>query len=206
MFLQPSHRQPSEQPTPAWRAIYEFTLRLLTCRNIKTLKWQARDLRNSRQLPESTRNTFWGKEIFCSYSHACVWPMLEYPEPHPTKPSADTFISHSIRSCQFRWKKDKSLYSETIVRNTDQGTKSSVEHTPGVGEDSAAWTILGANASGLRDSICCLVVRTVSSYSGLLKHSRHAQEPTQYTPAAKHSQYLFNISGQWTRLAPESSH
>jgi hypothetical protein len=62
--------------------------------------------------------------------------------------------------------------------------------TPILGDALAACTIFGAKASGLRDSICCLVLRTVSSNSGLLKHSWHAQELTQYMPAAKHSQYL----------------
>lgn len=48
----------------------------------------------------------------------------------------------------------------------------------------------GANARGLRDSICLRVARTVSSWIGLLKHSRHEHGSIQYTPAAKHSQYL----------------
>lgn len=39
--------------------------------------------------------------------------------------------------------------------------------------------ILGAKASGLRDSICCRVSSTVSSYSGLLKHPWQAQDSAQ---------------------------
>lgn len=78
--------------------------------------------------------------------------------------------------------------------------------TPRMGEDSAPCTILGAKASGFRDSICCRVFRTVSSYSGLLKQSLHAQDPTQYTPAAKHSQYLSKISYIDTSEPPQISH
>lgn len=78
--------------------------------------------------------------------------------------------------------------------------------TPRMGEDSAPCTILGAKASGFRDSICCRVFRTVSSYSGLLKQSLHAQDPTQYTPAAKHSQYLSRISYMDTSEPPQISH
>lgn len=49
---------------------------------------------------------------------------------------------------------------------------------------------LGANANGSRDSIWCLLSRTICTLSGLLKHNWQEQDSLQYIPAAKQSQYL----------------
>jgi hypothetical protein len=58
------------------------------------------------------------------------------------------------------------------------------------GEEINPRMILGAKAEGFLDSICSLVRITISSNSGRLKQLLHLHPPTQYTPDAKHSQYL----------------
>ena len=67
-----------------------------------------------------------------------------------------------------------------------------VTHTPTIGDDlSAARMTFGAKAKGFLDSICCLFPNTMSLNSGLLRQPLQLHEPMQYTPAAKHSQYLY---------------
>lgn len=56
------------------------------------------------------------------------------------------------------------------------------------GTSAAHGTILGANACGLRDSICCFVSTTLSWNSTLLPQPSQAQPSPQKIPAPKQSQ------------------
>lgn len=54
---------------------------------------------------------------------------------------------------------------------------------------SMAWrTTLGTKASGLRETICCLVSCTNPAHSSLLEQPWHWHASEQYDPAAKQSQ------------------
>lgn len=159
-FLQPSHLQLIEHPTPPFKRKP----------NVNKIKQDFISKQNMlRGKPDSIHSIFSGSLISCS----CTL----------------FYVVQKLESCWIPPASENNFYrldcSSTSKKNREELT---YFLTPSSGTESELLITFGANASGLRDSICLRVARTVSSWIGLLKHSWHEHGSMQQTPAAKHSQ------------------
>lgn len=150
-FLQPSHLQFMEHPTPPLKR------RKIHCQPTTRSKEKKRKL----HILGSIHSISWGIRISCSCilfcgakKQGCWWG-------HPARDVANKF---SFNTC-------------VRVRQTRKCWKA---HTPPISDgESEVLITLGANARGFLDSICLRVASTTSSWMGLLKQSIHAHGSTQ---------------------------